>query len=149
MWKACIFLTVLCTLANIVRHSFIPKMQEMSMFQEIIKMKINAKVKWNTIFFFECRPVRFIKFWSSGGEPDRSILHEYIKKEIINGRSISVCTMCGKSNSQKQNLLNHVESVHFPNMFTYNCKYCGKTYNAKNSLYVHMSTSHRDQKSSF
>jgi len=84
-----------------------------------------------------------------GGEPDRSILHEYIKKELINGRSLCVCTMCGKSNSQKQNLMNHVESVHFPNMFTYNCKYCGKTYNAKNSLYVHMSTSHRDQKSSF
>jgi len=84
-----------------------------------------------------------------GGEPDRSILHEYIKKEIINGRTLSVCTMCGKANAQKQNLMNHIESVHFPNMFTYNCKYCGKTYNAKNSLYVHMSTSHRDQKSSF
>merc|ERR1719341_989489 len=83
------------------------------------------------------------------GEPDRSILHEYIKKDNINGRSVCVCTMCGKSNSQKRNLLNHVESVHFPNMFTYTCKYCGKTYNAKNSLNVHMSTSHRDQKSAY
>jgi len=82
-----------------------------------------------------------------GSEPDRSILHEYIKKEVIDGRPVSVCTMCGKSNNQKQNLMNHVESVHFPNMFTYTCKYCGKIYNAKNSLYVHMSTSHRDLKS--
>eukprot|EP00091_Calanus_sinicus_P003585 TRINITY_DN13755_c0_g1_i1.p2 TRINITY_DN13755_c0_g1~~TRINITY_DN13755_c0_g1_i1.p2 ORF type:complete len:113 (-),score=23.96 TRINITY_DN13755_c0_g1_i1:20-358(-) len=82
---------------------------------------------------------------AKGTEPDRSILHEYIKKEIRNGKSVSVCTMCGKSNSQKWNIMNHVESVHFPNMFTYSCKYCGKTFNAKNSLYVHMSTSHREK----
>ena len=98
---------------------------------------------------FSCSKIISLIFnyiaWS-GSEPDRSILHEYIKKEIINGKSVSVCTMCGKSNSQKWNIINHVESVHFPNMFTYSCKYCGKTYNAKNSLYVHMSTSHRENK---
>merc|ERR1719427_1737074 len=35
-----------------------------------------------------------------GTEPDRRVLYEYIKKEVINGKSVSVCTMCGKSNSQ-------------------------------------------------
>ena len=88
-----------------------------------------------------------IYFLYSGGEPDRRVLYEYIKKEVINGKSVSVCTMCGKSNSQKHNIVNHVESVHFPNMFTYSCKYCGKTYNAKNSLHVHISTSHREENS--
>ena len=79
------------------------------------------------LFLFNCVA------WSgwSGSEPDRSILHGHIKKEIINGKSVSVCTICGKSNSQKWNIMNHVESVHFPNMFTYSCKYCGKTCNAR------------------
>ena len=84
-----------------------------------------------------------------GSGPDRSMLHEYVKKEIMNGKALFICSMCGKSNTQKINIVNHVESVHFPNMFTYSCKYCGKTFNAKNSLYVHISTNHRLEKSSY
>jgi len=80
---------------------------------------------------------------------DRSVLNEYVKKEVINGRSVSVCTMCGKSNTSRPNIMNHVESVHFPNTYTYTCKYCGKMYNAKNSLNVHISTIHRGEKSSY
>ena len=85
--------------------------------------------------------------FSLGFEPDRRMLNEYVKKEVINGRSVSVCTMCGKSNASRPNIVNHIESVHFPNTFTYTCKYCGKTFNAKNSLYVHISTGHRGEKS--
>jgi len=84
-----------------------------------------------------------------GGEPDRSILLENIKKEFINGKSCFVCTLCGKSNSQKSNLLKHVESVHFPTLFEYNCKYCGKSFGAKNNLYVHISNYHRENKTSY
>jgi len=84
--------------------------------------------------------------FNKGKESDRSILHQYIKKENGSGRTLFVCSLCGKSNAQKSNLMNHVESVHFPNLFTYSCKYCGKVYNAKNSLNVHMSTSHREEK---
>ena len=29
---------------------------------------------------------------------------------------------------ERHNLINHVESVHFPNTFTYTCKFCGKQY---------------------
>jgi len=83
----------------------------------------------------------------SGVSPDRKMLYEYIKREEVGGKSVSMCTLCGKYNSNKQNIVNHVESVHFPNMFTYNCKYCDKTYNAKNSLYVHICTNHRQEKS--
>jgi len=85
----------------------------------------------------------------TGSEPNRSALYEYIKKETANDKSVFSCILCGKSNSQKINIVNHVESVHFPNMFIYTCKFCGKTYNAKNSLYVHISTSHRMQKSAY
>ena len=44
MWKVYISPTVLSTLANIVRLSFIPRMPEMFMFQEIIRMWINIKI---------------------------------------------------------------------------------------------------------
>jgi len=79
---------------------------------------------------------------SNGSGPDRSMLYEYVKKEIINGKLLFICSVCGKSNSQKINAVNHVESIHFPHMFTYSCKFCGKTLKTKNSLYVHISTKH-------
>ena len=79
-----------------------------------------------------------------GGGPDRSILLENIKKESLNGKSCFVCTLCGKTNSQKSNLLKHVESVHFPTLFEYNCKYCGKSFGAKKNLDVHNFKYHRE-----
>ena len=76
---------------------------------------------------------------------DRSILNSYIVKECLEGKFLYKCTMCGKSSSVKPNIVNHVESVHFPNLFIYTCKFCGKEYNAKNSLNVHISTNHRQR----
>ena len=55
------------------------------------------------------------------------------------------CTICGKESAQKVNLVKHVESVHFPDLFSYDCKHCGKTFNAKNSLYAHVSRIHKNQ----
>ena len=43
----------------------------------------------------------------------------------------------------KSNIVNHVESIHFPNLFIYTCQYCGKEYRTKNSLNVHISVNHR------
>jgi DNA-directed RNA polymerase subunit RPC12/RpoP len=57
-----------------------------------------------------------------------------------------VCTICGKTNSQKNNMLNHVESVHFPSLFLYECQYCGKAHNTKNALSVHISVKHKFRK---
>ena len=139
MSKVYISQTVLCTHAIFVRLSFILKMPEMFMYQEIIETTIN-------VFNLKFPPYLIQIYVHSGKESDRSILHQYIKKENGSGRTLFVCSLCGKSNAQKSNLMNHVESVHFPNLFTYSCKYCGKVYNAKNSLNVHMSTSHREEK---
>jgi len=80
------------------------------------------------------------------GEPDRTVLNQYINKEILHEKQIFVCTICGKSNGQKTNVVNHVESVHFPTLFVYLCKFCGKSQNNRNSLYVHISNNHRDKK---
>ena len=47
---------------------------------------------------------------------------------------------------QKSNMLNHVESVHFPSLFLYECPYCGKAHNTKNALSVHISVKHKLRK---
>jgi len=70
----------------------------------------------------------------------------YIEKDPASGPKSHRCTICGKTGNDRSNLRRHVESVHFPQSFQYDCKYCEKVFNAKNSLYVHISTYHRDQK---
>merc|ERR1712130_616756 len=70
----------------------------------------------------------------------------YIERDPASGPKSHRCTICGKTGNDRSNLRRHVESVHFPESFQFDCKYCGKVYNAKNSLYVHISTYHRDQK---
>ncbi|XP_023331615.1 transcription factor GAGA isoform X6 [Eurytemora carolleeae] len=76
------------------------------------------------------------------GCPDRKLLLNYLQRTNV-GFS---CTICGKQNSQRGNSMNHVESVHFPNLFEYECYVCGKKANNYNSLQVHISTNHRNLK---
>ena len=46
----------------------------------------------------------------------------------------------------KIHLRNHIESVHFPGHFSYNCNHCEKTYKTKNALCIHVSRVHGDKK---
>ena len=48
----------------------------------------------------------------------RGVLVQYIKRTEDNK---SECTLCGQSNALRSNVLNHVESVHFPGSFLYTC----------------------------
>lgn len=48
------------------------------------------------------------------------------------------CTLCQRIFSVRRDARNHVESIHFPTSFVYNCTVCEKTFPAKNSLNVHM-----------
>ena len=74
-------------------------------------------------------------------------LNDFIVNDCIDidgeGVMIYKCTLCGKTSRQKHNTRNHIESVHFPHMFSYTCSFCSKTYNSKNSLHVHISTKHK------
>ena len=65
-----------------------------------------------------------------------STLNDYIKKDISTGAFS--CTLCGKVNAQKNNIRKHIEGVHFPGQFVYDCSICYKRFNGKNSLSVHM-----------
>ena len=53
------------------------------------------------------------------------------------------CTECGKEAVKKDNLRKHVENIHFPGSFTYNCKYCSQIYTTRNLLNQHMTKMHR------
>jgi len=71
-----------------------------------------------------------------GSQDHMSSLHDYISKS--EQTSSWQCTICGKECTQKVNLIKHVETVHFPDSFTHECKYCGETFNTKNKLYHHV-----------
>jgi len=73
---------------------------------------------------------------------DRSILLSYIIKESSGHFQ---CTLCGKTNAQKNNIMNHVEGIHFPDSFIYQCQICSKTMKTKNALYLHTNTFHKDK----
>jgi len=76
---------------------------------------------------------------------DRNVLQKYLRRDVTDSGSVFVCTICGKTNSQKNNVLNHVEGVHFPNQFVYHCQYCEKTMKTKNALYKHISSVHNER----
>jgi len=75
----------------------------------------------------------------------RDFMQEYVKKRTEGNQTINYCTLCGKSNSKRYNVLNHVESAHFPNMFEYSCEYCGNVFKSQNSYKVHLSTTHKNK----
>ena len=74
----------------------------------------------------------------------RDQLAEYITKTQDETGSKFFCTLCQMSNNLKSNVMNHVESAHFPNSFAYNCDYCDKTFKSLNSKNVHVSRNHKD-----
>merc|ERR1712179_717030 len=59
---------------------------------------------------------------AKGPGNDRSSLLQYITQHLEGGSASFQCTLCGKINGQKNNIMNHVESIHFPGSFTYECK---------------------------
>jgi len=80
------------------------------------------------------------------GVEAREVLAEYLKQNEDNQYE---CTICGAKNRQRPNVLNHVESVHFPGSFLYDCHLCGKQFSSKNSRNVHVSRNHKDRPRDF
>jgi len=55
-----------------------------------------------------------------------------------------ICNLCNKfSHSARNNVRNHVESKHFPNMFSYECELCGQSFPSKNNVQLHRSRVHK------
>jgi len=54
-----------------------------------------------------------------------------------------LCSFCGKFKAVRKGLVrNHIESIHFPGVFTYSCEICKKDFLGKNALAVHNSEKH-------
>ena len=76
---------------------------------------------------------------------DRSFLNSYVVKWAEDGLNGWHCTICGKSNTQKCNVISHVESAHFAGTFLYTCSYCSKEMKTKNALNIHVRREHRQK----
>ena len=72
----------------------------------------------------------------------RQFLNQHIERLFDGQLQTFLCVLCQKDFRRKQICENHVENIHFPNSFIYNCKYCGETFNVRNKLYKHVNTSH-------
>jgi len=67
-------------------------------------------------------------------------------KFVLPGDSGFICFYCSKAFPNKRDVRNHLESIHFPNYFTYSCEICGKEFKSLNSRNIHMTRSHNKAK---
>jgi len=76
---------------------------------------------------------------------DPSELLQFVAKETSDiGKTKYVCTLCNKfSHLYRTNVRNHVESKHFPNMFSYECEHCGQSFPTKSIVQQHRHKVHK------
>ena len=98
---------------------------------------------WNSYSFHRYRKLIFDLSSSSlnrlllAGE-SRQMLSNYIEQVVSEdgGRKYK-CVLCTQIFHKKEHIENHVENIHFPGTFQYNCKYCGQSFDRRNMLYKH------------
>ena len=77
---------------------------------------------------------------------DPSELLQFVSKDPSELSKKYICTLCSKfSHSSRTNVRNHVESKHFPNMFSYACELCGQAFPSKNNVQLHRSRVHKNK----
>ena len=59
-------------------------------------------------------------------DPDQ--LHQFVDRHH---QGLFYCTICEKTAATRRDVRNHVESIHYPNAFVYDCQFCGKTLKTK------------------
>jgi len=75
---------------------------------------------------------------------DPSELFQFVSKDPSELSKKYICTLCSKfSHASRTNVRNHVESKHFPNMFSYACELCGQSFPSKNNVQLHRSRVHK------
>ncbi len=104
-----------------------------------IKIFCGLYLNWPCQLYFKY----FNKIFFISVDPGE-ILKQYVHYNTSEG--CYLCTICQKSNSQKPNIMRHIESIHFPNSFVYTCKYCLKQFSNKNNMYKHVTDIHRGRK---
>jgi len=90
----------------------------------------------------QARQINYAETSVNKGTNDRLSLMQYITQNSVGASASFQCTLCGKINGQKNNIMNHVESIHFPGSFTYHCQLCDKTVQTKSALNLHNARYH-------
>ena len=78
--------------------------------------------------------------------PGDKQLYDYIEKAPECGPRGHRCTLCGKTGNDRGNLRKHVENVHFPGTFSYQCRHCpppAAVFPTRTKLNNHMSAMHK------
>ena len=78
--------------------------------------------------------------------PGDKQLYDYIEKAPECGPRGHRCTLCGKTGNDRGNLRKHVENVHFPGTFSYQCRHCptpAAIFPTRTKLNNHMSAMHK------
>jgi len=75
---------------------------------------------------------------------DPSELLQFVFRDTsVEGKPKYLCSICNKfSHVSRTNVRNHVESKHFPNVFSYMCEVCGQAFPSKNNVQLHRSRVH-------
>ena len=69
---------------------------------------------------------------------------QYLSRNEAGCYVCGICSHTGAATTKsKRDLLNHVESKHFPNTFTYNCPFCEKTFGTFMASAKHKSNYHK------
>jgi len=66
---------------------------------------------------------------------------DFEKYLMSNGAGGYTCSLCSYTKTRTL-VRNHVESIHFPNTFTYKCDLCGKTFGTNNAFLMHKKRFH-------
>ena len=69
------------------------------------------------------------------------IIKEYV--DFNTDAKMFTCKLCFKAYARKFDLMSHIESVHFPNEFVYECEYCEAEFSNRNKRRRHMNVVHK------
>ena len=79
-----------------------------------------------------------------GGKGDPSELLAYVAENPAEqGKNRFSCQICGKTAARTKDVRDHVENIHFPNVYTYQCFICSEVLRSKTALKNHKIT-HKD-----
>ena len=80
-----------------------------------------------------------------GRDPEELLVY-VTENTDLNSDMKWMCKICGKPGLNRRDIRNHVESLHFPDMFAYQCKICQMTMKSRKALDNHKYRKHpKDQ----
>ena len=76
------------------------------------------------------------------GQDPEELLVYVTENTDLNSDMKWMCKICGRPGLNRRDIRNHVESLHFPDMFAYQCKICHMTLKSRKALDNHKYRKH-------